>query len=311
MNQYIGIEGGGTKFVCGYGSGPDDLQGRAVIATRSPEQTMPEIIEYIRSVLKLTDIKAIGLSIFGPLDLEKTSKTYGYVMPTAKVEWSNFNIVAYLRKYFDLPIGFDTDVNAAAIGEYRWGAAQGLSDFLYLTIGTGIGGGAMVNGHLVHGVMHPEMGHIMVPQDISRDPFEGVCAYHKNCLEGLASGPSMKERWRVKSALDLPEHHPAWDLEADYLGSAAATFTMVLSPKRIVMGGGVMRQLHLLPKIRTKMLDVLKGYVQKDAVTKYVDEYVVGPGVGENSGVLGSMALAERSFAEANANDTHSTNKQG
>lgn len=292
MTQYIGIEGGGTKFVCAYGSGPNDLQNRAVIATRSPDETMPDVVEYIRSVAKNVDIKAIGLSIFGPLDLDKSSKTYGYVMPTAKVEWSNFNIVGYLRKYFDLPIGFDTDVNAAAIGEFRWGAAQGLSDFLYLTIGTGIGGGAMIDGRLLHGVMHPEMGHIMVPHDQERDPFEGVCAYHKDCLEGLASGPSMKERWHVKSALDLPKNHPAWDLEADYLGTAAATYCMVLSPKRIIMGGGVMRQAHLLPKIRAKMLDVLKGYVQKDTVTKHVDQYIVTPGVGENSGVLGAIALA-------------------
>ncbi len=299
MSQFIGIEGGGTKFVCAYGSGPDDLHDRVVIATQTPDKTMPEVLEYISAVLKKADIKGIGVSIFGPLDLDKSSKTYGYVMPTAKVEWSNYNFVGTLQQNFDLPVGFDTDVNGAAIAEYRWGAAQGLSDFLYLTIGTGIGGGAMVNGKLLHGAQHPEMGHIMVPQDKSQDPFEGVCAYHKNCLEGLASGPSMKERWKVKSALDLPKNHIAWDLEAHYLGGALATYTMTLAPKRIIMGGGVMRQEQLLPKIRPIMIDVLKGYIQNDTVIKHLDQYVVGPGVGENSGVLGAIALAETSYKEA------------
>lgn len=299
MNQYIGIEGGGTKFICAYGSGPNDLHDRVVIDTKNPELTMPKVLDYIKTTQKKIDIKAIGLSIFGPLDLDKNSDTYGYVMPTAKVEWTNFNILGYLRQFIDLPIGFDTDVNAAAIGEFRWGAAQGLSDFLYITVGTGIGGGAMANGRLIHGVMHPEMGHIRVPQDWARDPFSGVCACHQNCLEGLASGPAMKERWQVKSALDLPPDHPAWDLEAEYLALGLANYAFILAPKRIIMGGGVMRQTHLLPKIRSRVLQLLNGYMQKDIIVKTIEDYIVTPGVGENSGVLGSIALAEASWLES------------
>ncbi|MFT3741787.1 MAG: ROK family protein [Gammaproteobacteria bacterium] len=296
MHQFIGIEGGGTKFVCAYGSGPDDLHDRTVIKTGKPEETIPEIFEYIRSVLKKVDIKAIGISVFGPLDLNKASKTYGYILPTAKVEWSNFDMVGAFQREFNLPIGFDTDVNGAAIGEYRWGAAQGLSDFIYLTIGTGIGGGAMINNKLLHGAQHPEMGHIMIYQDKTVDPFEGVCSHHKNCLEGLASGPSMKVRWNVNSALDLPEDHPAWDIEAHYLGIALATYTMTLCPHRIIMGGGVMRQAHLLPKVRKEMLKVLNGYILNETVATHTDQYVIGPGLVENSGILGAIALAEHSY---------------
>lgn len=299
MTQFIGIEGGGTKFVCAYGSGPNDLHERTVIKTQSPDKTMPEIIEYIRGVRLKADIKAIGVSIFGPLDLNKMSSTYGWVMPAAsKVAWSNFNFVGTLKQHFNLPVGFDTDVNGAAIAEYRWGAAQGLDNFLYLTIGTGIGGGAISNGRLLHGAMHPEMGHIFVPQD-PNDSFEGVCSCHKNCLEGLASGPAMKTRWKVNSALDLPEDHVAWDLEAHYLGLALASYSLILSPKRIVLGGGVMRQNHLLLKIHKKMLEFLNGYIDNPDVLS--DRYIIKPGVGENSGVLGSIALAEVSYLEENS----------
>lgn len=299
MNQYIGIEGGGTKFVCAYGSGPNDLHDRTVIRTQLPNETMAEVIDYIRTVQRKANIKAIGISVFGPLNLDKNSKNYGYILPTAKVEWSNYNIVGAVQSEINLPIGFDTDVNGAAIGELRWGAGQGYSDFLYLTVGTGIGGGAVVNGKLLHGAQHPEMGHIMIPQDIHRDDFPGVCSHHRNCFEGLASGPAMKMRWKVNSALDLPEDHIAWDLEAHYLAIGLATYTMTLSPKRIIMGGGVMRQQHLLPKVREKMLRVLNGYVLNDRVAKETDQYIVPPGVGENSGILGAIALAEQSYQES------------
>ncbi|HVV69540.1 MAG TPA: ROK family protein [Gammaproteobacteria bacterium] len=298
MNQFVGIEGGGTKFVCVYGSGPDDLHDRTVIRTRGPKETMAEVYEYIRQCQKKADIKAIGVAIFGPLDLNEHSETYGYILPTAKVEWSNYNLIGELKREFNLPVGFDTDVNGAAIGEYRWGAAKGLSDFIYLTVGTGIGGGAMVNGKLLHGAQHPEMGHIMIFQDMRRDSFEGVCAYHKNCLEGLASGPSMKVRWNVNSALDLPQDHIAWDIEAHYLGIALATYTMTLCPMRIILGGGVMKQQQLFPKIRSEMLKTLNGYILNDTVAKHTDSYVVSPGLGENSGILGSIALAEMSYLQ-------------
>lgn len=290
MAYFIGIEGGGTKFICAYGSGPQDLAERTVIPTQTPATTLRELIAYIRAVQKKVNIAAIGASIFGPLDLDHSSPTYGYVTTTPKQEWINFDFAGTLQREFNCPVGFDTDVNAAAISEYRWGAAQGISDLLYLTVGTGIGGGLIVNDRLVHGAMHPEMGHILIPQD-KNDCFAGVCKYHGNCLEGLASGPSIKERWRVKSALDLPEDHPGWELEASYLGLALANYTLTFSPKKIIIGGGVMRQNHLLPKIRAQLLNHLGGYIQNKTVIK--EEYVVKPGLQENAGVLGAIAIAE------------------
>ncbi len=292
MAYFIGIEGGGTKFVCAYGSGPDDLQDRTVIRTETPTITMRALIDYIRGVQRKVEIAGIGASIFGPLDLDHTSPTYGYITTTPKHDWINFDFVGALQREFNCPVGFDTDVNAAAISEYRWGAAQNISDVLYLTIGTGIGGGLIVNHQLVHGAMHPEMGHILIPQH-KDDTFAGVCEYHHNCLEGLASGPSLKERWGVKSALDLPEDHPGWEFEASYIGIALANYTLTVSPKRIIVGGGVMRQAHLLPKIRRQLVNHLGGYIQNPTVIQGLENYVVKPGLEENAGVLGAIAIAE------------------
>ncbi len=292
MTQFIGIEGGGTKFICAYGSGPNDLHQRTQIRTAAPEVTMRELIEYIRNIQKKVKISGIGASVFGPLDLDRESRTYGYITSTPKLAWVNFDFVGTLKREFNLPIGFDTDVNAAAISEYRWGNAKNLSDLLYLTVGTGIGGGIIVDHKLVHGAMHPEMGHILIPQDIQHDSFSGVCKYHGNCLEGLASGPAIKERWRVKSALDLPEEHPGWELEANYLGIALANYTMSFSPKRIIIGGGVMRQTHLISKIRQQLLKHLGGYIQNPTVIQGIENYIVEPGLHENAGVCGAIALA-------------------
>lgn len=296
MSQFIGIEGGGTKFVCAHGTIPDDLRDRTVIKTQSPELTIKEVIHYIRAVQSHTPIKAIGLAIFGPLDLDPLSTTYGYITAAAKPGWKNYNIVGAIKQAFNLPLGFDTDVNGAALGEHRWGAARGLNDFLYLTVGTGIGGGAMANGKMIHGAMHPEMGHILIPQDHSHDNFIGSCAYHKNCLEGLASGTAMKTRWQVESALDLPEDHIAWDLEAQYLAAGISNFILTLSPKRIIIGGGVMKQMHLLPKIRAHIVKCLNGYVACGRITNHINEYVVTPQLKENAGICGAIALAEQSL---------------
>ncbi len=297
MNQFVGIEGGGTKFVCVYGSSPTDLQDRTVIKTQKPDVTMKEVIEYIRFAQKKADIKAIGLAIFGPLDLDLTSSTYGCITTAAKPGWEHYDVIGTLKDSFNLPIGLDTDVNGSAIGEHRWGAGQGLSDFLYLTIGTGIGGGAVVGGELLHGASHPEMGHMLVQQNRALDPdFEGVCLYHKNCLESLASGPSMKTRWKVDSALDLPPDHKAWDLEAHYLAVGLINYMLTLAPKRIIMGGGVMRQAHLLPKIYQEIVTHLNGYLKDDKIIQHLDTYIVPPGLGEDSGICGAIALAEKSF---------------
>lgn len=302
MAYFIGIEGGGTKFVCAYGSGPHDLQDRTVIPTQTPDLTLRALIEYIRAVQTKVDIAAIGASVFGPLDLDRSSPTYGYITSTPKRAWINFDFIGALKSEFNCPVGFDTDVNAAALSEYRWGNAQQISDVLYLTVGTGIGGGVIANHELVHGAMHPEMGHILIPQE-AHDTFAGICPYHGRCLEGLASGPALKERWQVKSALDLPADHPGWELEAHYLGLALANYTMTLSPKRIVIGGGVMRQEHLLPKIRRQLIQQLGGYIQNPTVTKDLEQYVVKPGLAENAGVLGAIAVAQAALAQENKTD--------
>lgn len=299
MAQFIGIEGGGTKFVCAYGSGPDDLKDITIIHTRTPQETMPEVFAYIRNIRKKTEIQGIGLAIFGFLDLHPSSPTFGHILPTAKPHWGWYDILGELKKVVDLPIGLDTDVNGAVIGEHKWGAGKDLGNVLYLTIGTGIGGGAIVNNKILHGAMHPEMGHIMLYQDKLRDPFPGVCSYHHNCLEGLASGPAMKKRWGVESALELPAEHEAWDIEAEYLGRALAAYTMVLSPQRIILGGGVMKRHELYPKVRRQMLEVLQGYINIDLVLKYTDTYVVPPALGDNSGILGAIALAEEAWLVA------------
>lgn len=291
MLQYIGIEGGGTKFVCAYGNHPDNLKDRTVIKTRTPDNTMKDLIDYIWAIQQKTAIQSIGLAVFAPLDLNPQSPTYGYITSTPKPGWKNYNIVGILKKTLHLPVGFDTDVNGAALGEHRWGAAQHVKDFVYVTVGTGIGGGAMINGHLVHGAMHPEMGHILIPKH-PNDSFKGVCPYHQHCLEGLASGPAILARWGVKDANELPEYHEAWDLEAYYLGMALANIVMTYSPKKIILGGGVMHHPGLLEKIRLAVLKSLNGYISCEQIINNVN-YIVKPGLQDNSGVCGAIALAE------------------
>jgi fructokinase len=195
-------------------------------------------------------------------------------------------------------VGFDTDVNAAALGEARWGAAQGLSDFLYLTVGTGIGGGAVVNSRVLHGLLHPEMGHIRIPHDLTKDPYRGCCPYHGDCLEGLASGPAMEERWRAP-ADRLPVGHAAWRLEAHYLALALNTWVCTLSPQRVLLGGGVMQQPHLFDMIRKELAEILNGYIQMTEITEANDRFVTAPQLGARAGVLGALALAEQVFGAA------------
>jgi fructokinase len=211
---------------------------------------------------------------------------------TTKPGWSNAEIVGPLRAAFNLPVAFDTDVNGAALGEWCWGAAQGLNTFIYLTVGTGIGGGALVDGKLAHGLLHPEMGHIPLPQDKKVDPFESICPFHHDCFEGLASGPAMEKRWGQK-AETLPPDHPAWELEARYIALALRSFICTLSPQRIVIGGGVAQQSQLMPLIRQKTQATLNAYVQSPAILDEIDSFIVPPALGGRAGVLGAIALAQ------------------
>jgi len=288
MNVYGCIEAGGTKFVCGVGTGPDDLA-TVSFPTLSPEATVERVAGYFKG--SGARLKAVGIGTFGPVDLDRDSPTFGYITSTPKAGWRQFDLAGAVGRALSAPVTIDTDVNAAAVGEARWGAARGLSDFLYLTVGTGIGGGAMANGAVVHGLTHPEMGHIRIPHDFSLDPYPGGCPFHGDCLEGLASGPAMRERWG-KPAQELPADHPAWALEARYIGLGLANWVCTLSPRRIIIGGGVFQQAQLFPLVRAELGRILNGYVQARAMLEDIDSYVVPPGLGNRAGVLGALALA-------------------
>jgi fructokinase len=280
MAIFGGIEAGGTKFVCGIGTGPDDLVTKQ-ISTTSPETTVAEAVSWIgeKSAGRLS---AVGIGSFGPVDLRS-----GYITSTPKTAWRNYDLAGAIRKALGVPVRFDTDVNAAVLGEARWGAARDVSNCLYLTVGTGIGGGAVVDGQIVHGLTHPEMGHIRIPHDSIADPYAGGCPYHGDCLEGLASGPAIEARWGTPG-WDLPRDHPAWVLEARYLAYGISNFVCTLSPERILIGGGVMRQTQLYEMVRGEVGLVLGGYVQKLPP-------IMPPGLGEFAGVLGALALAQES----------------
>lgn len=287
MEVFGGIEAGGTKFVCGIGTGPEDLQ-VCRIPTTTPEATVAAVVDFFRHK-ENSRVRAIGIGSFGPVDLDRNSPTFGHITSTPKARWRNCDLAGAVRSRLGVPVGFDTDVNAAALAESRWGAARGLRDFLYMTIGTGIGGGAIVHGQVLHGMVHAEMGHIRIPHDPARDPYPGCCPFHGDCLEGLASGPAMQARWGAP-ALDLPADHPGWALEAHYLALGLANLTVTLSPRRILLGGGVMQQPHLFDLIRQELARVLGGYVQHGDV--------LPPRLGGRAGVLGGLVLAENAFTE-------------
>jgi fructokinase len=287
-----GVEAGGTKFVCAVGTDEGEIQARLRFPTTSPQETLDRAVRFFREQEALLGrVDALGIAAFGPLDLEPASRTYGHITSTPKPGWANIDLLGRLRRALSLPAWIDTDVNGAALAEWRWGAAQGLDSVVYLTIGTGIGGGALLHGHPVHGLVHPEMGHILVPHDRGVDPFPGWCPFHGDCLEGLAAGPAIERRWGVQ-AQELPREHPAWELEAHYLALGLTTIICTLSPQRILLGGGVMQQTHLLPLIRAKVVSLLNGYVQAEAITDGIDGYIVSPLLGAEAGIKGALALA-------------------
>jgi len=280
VSKFGGIEAGGTKFVCAVGSGPGDLDS-VEIPTTGPEETIGRVLDFFG---RHGRVEVVGIGSFGPIDPVPESATFGYITSTPKLAWRNFDLAGAIREGLRVKVAFDTDVNAAALGEFRWGAAQGLHTFLYLTVGTGVGGGGMVNGGLLHGHRHPEMGHMRVPHDRERDPFPGNCPYHGDCLEGLAAAPAMEARWG-RLPHELPADHPAWELEAHYLALGIANLTLALSPQRVVVGGGILRHEQLYPMVRAKVATLLNGYVATPEI--------VPPGLGGRAGVLGAIALGQ------------------
>jgi fructokinase len=293
-----GVEIGGTKVICAIGSGPDDLRLESRVPTTTPGETLARITTFFAEHAGRARVTAVGVAAFGPLDLAERSRTWGHITATTKPGWSHTDVAGTLHRALGVPVFIDTDVNGAALGEHRWGAGRGCDPLVYVTVGTGIGGGGVIDGRPMRGLVHPEMGHVRVPHDREADPFAGVCPFHGDCLEGLASGPAMRARWGV-AAESLPSDHPAWALEARYLALGLVTIVCTLSPRRIVVGGGIASQPVLLPLARTEMAALLAGYVQAPALLEHIDEYVVTPALGERAGVLGAMALARDALAHA------------
>lgn len=279
------LEAGGTKMVCAVGDENGNLIDRISIPTETPEQTMPQMIDYF----KLHNPVALGIGTFGPADLNPTSETYGCITTTPKLAWANYNIRSTFAKALQIPVGFDTDVNAAVLGEASFGCMKDIHTGIYITIGTGVGVGVMVNRKLLHGMLHPEGGHILLSRNPS-DKYKGSCPYHDNCLEGLAAGPAIEGRYG-KKALELKDIPEVWELEADYIAQALMNYILILSPERIVLGGGVMHQEQLFPLVRRKTAELLNGYIKTKQMDN-LDTYIVPPSLNDNQGILGCLKLA-------------------
>ena len=287
--RYGGIEAGGTKWVCAIADQPGRLDKTEIFPTTDPAETVSRATRFFT---ENGPVDVIGVGAFGPVDIRRGSPTWGTITTTPKPGWADTDVVAALRSGLGVPIALDTDVNAAALGEWRWGAAAGLDTFLYITVGTGIGGGAVASGRVLHGLLHPEFGHMRIPHDRARDPFDGICPYHGDCLEGLASGEAIRQRWgRPGQELSGPA---AWETEAEYLALALVNVVCMLSPQRIIIGGGVAEQPTLLPLVRQRLRELLAGYLRAPELTEpdATDRYVVPPQLGSHSGVIGALELA-------------------
>ena len=292
MPFYGGIEAGGTKFVCIVAASPQEIVEEVRFPTTSPQETLGRSLDFFSRHARRLDLVSIGVAAFGPVDLDSASSTFGYITTTPKPGWAFTDVVGALQSGLRLPVAFDTDVNGAAFGEYTWIPANHDKDpLLYMTVGTGIGVGGIFNGSLMHGLVHPEMGHMRIPHDTGVDPFPGTCPYHGDCFEGLASGPAMLQRWG-QPAESLPPDHPGWDLEAHYIALAVMNLVCCLSPRRIVLGGGVMQKEGLILQVRHHVQVLLNGYIRSPAVLEDIEGYLVLPGLGHRSGVMGAVALA-------------------
>lgn len=292
------IEAGGTKFNVALGAGPDDLRATARIPTTTPGETLGAVITWLeKAAQEFGPFAAIGLGAFGPLGLDPASPQYGYITSSPKLAWQHTDMIGPLRARFRVPVGFDTDVNAAALGEARWGAGQGIDSLVYLTVGTGVGGGAIIHGRPLHGLLHPEMGHLSVPAPATPGTVDArcQCPFHDSCLEGFVSGPAIAARWGA-GAETLPAGHPAWQDAAETLAAGIVSIITILSPRRIILGGGVMHGLLMLDLVRAAVPQRLNGYLQIPALLENIDQYLVAPGLGDRAGVLGAIALGRQAL---------------
>ena len=288
MIAFGGIEAGGSKWECAVGTGPADLRATETVPTTTPAETIGRVVAFFENE---GPVEAIGIGSFGPVDSKRSSPTWGHITTTPKPGWAGTDVAQEIGRRLSLPVAFDTDVNAAALGEHRWGAARGLDTFCYITVGTGIGGGGMVGGKLLHGLVHPEFGHMRIPHDRAADPFPGVCPYHGDCWEGLASGRAVEARWgRPAEELADPK---VWELQARYLALGLVCVICVLSPERIVIGGGVMTRPELLPLVRYAVTELMNGYLDQASMSDGIADFITLPALGSKAGMLGAIALAE------------------
>lgn len=279
------LEAGGTKMVCAIGNEKGEILDRISLPTLTPEETMPAMMEYF----KARDIEALGIGCFGPVDPDKASPTFGYITTTPKLAWTNYNIVGEFKKALGVPVGFDTDVNGSCLGEATWGASRDVDNSIYVTIGTGVGVGIMINRQLLHGMLHPEAGHILLARH-PEDTYEGKCPFHPNCLEGLAAGPAIEARWG-KKAYELADNAKVWELEAYYIAQGLVNYILTVSPQKIILGGGVMHQEQLFPMVRTEVKRLLNGYIQTEELEN-IDTYIVPCSLNDNQGIMGALKLA-------------------
>lgn len=287
------IEAGGTKFNCAVGRGPEALIETTRIPTTTPKETLEAVARFFSNAKSRHGaFAAIGVGCFGPVDLHPESATFGHITSTPKPGWQNTDVVGVLKSRFKVPVAFDTDVNGAVLGEYLWGAGQSMDPLVYITIGTGVGGGVLVNGKLLHGLLHPEIGHVHVPPPRKSKAVmrRGQCPFHAHCVEGYVSGPAIANRWGVL-AEKLPPDSPAWEEAAEVLAHLCLNLTLTLSPKRIILGGGVMEQEQILPLVHGQFVKLVNGYLRATEMGSRVADYLVRPALGSRAGLLGALAL--------------------
>lgn len=287
------VELGGTKITAIAAIDLKTIINKKVFPTLSPIETLSDIIDFFKSIIigENYEYQAIGVGSFGPLDLNPESRTYGYITSTPKPGWQFFNIKQEIESALNTIVYLETDVNASALGEYFLYPENKFQNLVYITIGTGIGAGIIINGKIVHGLVHPEFGHIRIPHDYRQDPFPGICPFHRDCFEGLASGPAMAERWHQPPE-KIPTDHIAWELEAEYIAYAISNLICTISPEIIVFGGGVMQRHQLLKIIQSKTRCVLSGYIKSKSLDENISEYIVAPRLKEDSGILGALSMA-------------------